>query len=161
MDAQQNSEQKTATPPHLEAEIKALEAALAAKKAAFESGKTGDEKFSHKEALHDIVKERYIETGPRPQEFLNPKQPAPAAATPAQPAPVLPTPQHVARKHTTAPLETRQTVQQLVNTVFEEGIFPAVDKAKMYGPYVLDEFHHALVDQLHDEMARRGIIEEV
>lgn len=159
MDAQQNSEQKAGMPPHLEAEIKALEAALAAKKAAFESGKTGDEKFSQKEALHDIVKERYIESGPRPQEFLRPQQPLPAQAV--QPAPAQPAPQSVIRKHTTAPLETKQKIQQLVNIVFEDGIYPAVDKAKTQGPYILDEFHHALVDQLHDEMARRGIIEEI
>ena len=146
-------------PPHLEAEIKALETALAAKKAAFESGKAGDDKFSHKEALHDIVRERYIESGPRTPEFLNPQQPP--FPQPAQPVQAQPTPQPVMRKHTSAPLETRQTIQQLVNIVFEEGIFSAVDKAKLQGPYVLDEFHHALVDQLHDEMAKRGIIEEI
>jgi hypothetical protein len=141
------------TPAHLEAEIKALEQALAAKKAAFEAGQPGAEgKFSEKEALHEVVKERYIEAVPQPVQ-----------TTSAQPAPVPPQQNAQAVQHAqqVGKLRAEQQIKQLINLMLEKGVFYAVDVAKNMDPYTMDEFHHALVDKFFDEMVKRNIISEM
>jgi len=52
-------------------------------------------------------------------------------------------------------------VQDMINLAFDKGISHAVHEVKKLDPYIMDEFHHALVDQLHDELIRRGILEEI
>jgi len=140
------------TPAHLEAEIKALERALATKKAAFEAGQGGTEaKFPEKEALHEAVKERYIEAVPQGAQPGGQSAPAPAQQNA----------QAVQHAQQVGQLKADQQVKQLINLMFDKGIFYAVDVAKNMDPYTMDEFHHALVDKLFDEMVKRNIISEM
>lgn len=57
--------------------------------------------------------------------------------------------------------ETQEKLQRLVDIAFERGLVEAIAAArKMHDPYILDEFHDALVDKLHDELVRRHQLDE-
>lgn len=50
----------------------------------------------------------------------------------------------------------QEKLQHLVDVAFERGLIEAIAAArKMHDPYILDAFHDALVDKLHDELVRR------
>ena len=46
--------------------------------------------------------------------------------------------------------------------VFEKGVIEAVEVAKkLDNPYLLDEFHDALVDKLYDKLVEQGKLKQV
>lgn len=53
-------------------------------------------------------------------------------------------------------------VELLKQMAFEKGIFEAVEIAKnLNNPYLLDEFHDALVDELYNQLVVDGKIEQI
>ena len=46
----------------------------------------------------------------------------------------------------------------MVDSVFHEGLWKTLAKAKKSDPFVLDAFHDALTDKLYDELKNRKLI---
>ena len=57
-----------------------------------------------------------------------------------------------------SPAETKLQVEKLIGSVFQRGIEKTVKEAKNADPFILDAFHDALVDKLHEELKRRKLI---
>ena len=57
-----------------------------------------------------------------------------------------------------SPAEVKLEVEQLVDSVFHQGIGKAVKRAREAGYFILDAFHDALTDKLHDELKKRKLI---
>ncbi|MEK7548937.1 MAG: hypothetical protein AAB496_00365 [Patescibacteria group bacterium] len=57
-----------------------------------------------------------------------------------------------------SPEEIKLQVEELVDLVFHQGIMKAVKEAQKAGGFVLDAFHDALTDKLHEELKRRKLI---
>ena len=49
-------------------------------------------------------------------------------------------------------------VNELIGKVGEQGIAKTIEEAKRAEPFILDAFHDALVDKLHEELKARGIV---
>ena len=49
-------------------------------------------------------------------------------------------------------------VNDLIDRVSEQGIAKSIEEAKKQEPFILDAFHDALVDKLHEELKQRGIV---
>lgn len=56
------------------------------------------------------------------------------------------------------PAEIKLQVEKLVDSVFHLGIVRAAKEARKAGGFVLDAFHDALTDKLHEELKRRKLI---
>jgi hypothetical protein len=54
--------------------------------------------------------------------------------------------------------DSTQKVNSLIEIVGSKGIRAAIKEAEAKDPFILDAFHDALVDRLHGELKRRGII---
>ncbi len=55
---------------------------------------------------------------------------------------------------------SQNQVQMLCNLAFEKGVDAAIEAAKeLDNPYVLDEFHDAMVGQLYEKLKKEGKIE--
>ena len=53
-------------------------------------------------------------------------------------------------------------VQLLIDLAFEKGVIHATDVAKkLDDPYILDEFHDALVDKFYDYLVKQGKLEKI
>jgi flagellar biosynthesis GTPase FlhF len=53
-------------------------------------------------------------------------------------------------------------IQLLVNLAFEKGIYRAVEVARnLDSPYLLDEFHDTLVDELYNKLVETGKLEKI
>lgn len=53
-------------------------------------------------------------------------------------------------------------IELLIQMVFEKGVIEAVEVAKkLDNPYLLDEFHDALVDQLYNKLVEQGKLKQV
>jgi len=53
-------------------------------------------------------------------------------------------------------------IQLLVGLAFEKGIFQAIEVAKnLDSPYLLDEFHDTLVDELYNKLVEAGKLEKI
>ena len=57
-----------------------------------------------------------------------------------------------------SPLEIKFQVEKLVDSVFHQGIEKTIKEAKDAGPFILDAFHDALTDKLHEELKKRKLI---
>ena len=57
-----------------------------------------------------------------------------------------------------SPAEIKLQVEKLVDSVFHQGIIKAVKEAQKSGGFILDAFHDALTDKLHEELKRRKLI---
>ncbi len=55
-------------------------------------------------------------------------------------------------------LEIKFQVEKLIDSVFHRGIINAAKEAQKSGGFVLDAFHDALTDKLHEELKRRKLI---
>lgn len=55
--------------------------------------------------------------------------------------------------------EVKQVVENLIATVFNEGLEKALKLAKKYPPFVVDAFHDALVDKMVPELKKRNLID--
>ena len=53
-------------------------------------------------------------------------------------------------------------IQALIDVVFEKGISHAVEVARrLDSPYLLDEFHDALVDELYNKLVKQGKLKAI
>lgn len=60
------------------------------------------------------------------------------------------------------PLEKQEKLEELKQLALEKGIKKAISIAKkMDDPYLLDELHDALVDELKSQLISRGKLEEL
>lgn len=57
-----------------------------------------------------------------------------------------------------SPAEIKLQVEKLINSVFHQGIEKAAQQASQAGAFILDAFHDALTDKLHEELNRRKMI---
>lgn len=54
--------------------------------------------------------------------------------------------------------EIKLLVEELVNSLFHQGVEKVVKRAKRANPFILDAFHDALTDKLHQELKNRKLI---
>ena len=53
-------------------------------------------------------------------------------------------------------------IQLLTEMAFEKGVFEAVEVARrLDSPYLLDEFHHALIDELYNRLVEQGKLKQI
>ncbi len=53
-------------------------------------------------------------------------------------------------------------IQLLTNLAFEKGVIYATEMAKgLNDPYILDEFHDTLVDELYDYLVKQGKLKQI
>ncbi|MBT9169085.1 MAG: hypothetical protein DDT19_02437 [Syntrophomonadaceae bacterium] len=57
-----------------------------------------------------------------------------------------------------SPLEIKLQVEKLINLVFHHGIIKVSKEAQKSGGFVLDAFHDALTDKLHEKLKKRKLI---
>ncbi len=135
---------KTAEQSALEQEILALERQLAEKKA----------------GLGGVEKVKPLE------QIISPEKPtvAPPSRPPTPPASqAVPNPEAVkADAGQLRTMEKNQQIKALVDLAFQKGVIHSVEVARnLDNPYLLDEFHDTLVDELHKELVERGKLEEI
>lgn len=58
----------------------------------------------------------------------------------------------------TTPADTKHYIEQLLEGTFHEGLEKTIKKAIQAGPFVVDAYHDALIDKLHDELKKRNIL---
>jgi hypothetical protein len=56
------------------------------------------------------------------------------------------------------PAETKLQVEELVDSLFHQGIEKVIARARRASPFILDAFHDALVDKLYEELKKRKLI---
>lgn len=56
------------------------------------------------------------------------------------------------------PPNLKLQIEELVDSLFHQGVGKVVKKARRANPFVLDAFHDALTDKLHEELKKRGVI---
>ncbi|MEK7087118.1 MAG: hypothetical protein AAB958_00245 [Patescibacteria group bacterium] len=54
--------------------------------------------------------------------------------------------------------EIKFQIEELVDSLFRQGIQKVVKRAQRASPFVLDAFHDALTDKLHEELKKRKLI---
>lgn len=57
-----------------------------------------------------------------------------------------------------APQETKIQVEKLLEETIKSGLAKGISDAQKMPPFVLDAYHDALIDKLHDELKKRKII---
>ena len=57
-----------------------------------------------------------------------------------------------------SPLEIKLQVEKLIDAFFHQGIGKTIKEAQKDGGFVLDAFHDALTDKLHEELKKRKLI---
>src|SRR5690349_6260004 len=124
----------------IEAEIAQLTAAIQEKRAQLERERGSS--VESNEALHTVVAEKINQQMP----------PAPPVATQGKPT--------SSGKSYLDDLDPADVIKvnELIDLVPSLGISKVVAKAKEEIPFVLDAFHDALVDKLHDELRRQKLI---
>ncbi len=101
----------------------------------------------------------------KPEEILT-KEAAPptppSSSIPAAPAPSAPNLSAAQAAAGLRGFEKNQQLKSLVDLAFEKGVHYATEVVKnLDNPYLLDEFHDILVDELHKKLVERGKLEEV
>jgi len=130
-------------PENTEQEIVELERKLAEKKQELEEKK---EVKQEKEIIKEIIKEKT-------------EKPAPLKATT-----VAPSVQKVIVKKVKElkGQEKERQIQLLTDLAFEKGVAHATEVAKkLEDPYILDEFHDTLVDELYSYLAEQGKLKRI
>lgn len=99
----------------------------------------------------DIIKEALKE---KLEELKRPKEEKPVISSPAV---------HVVKNAQKIKDEKREKqIKLLVDLAFEKGIVHATEVAKkLNDPYLLDEFHDALVDEFYSYLVEQGKLEEI
>ena len=135
--------QKIEKAPKVHGEIIELEKKLAEKKKELRE-KEGVEKHE-KEIIKEIIREKI-------------EQPETLGSKPS----TIPLPQ-VAKKAKEIEKESKERqIQLLVDLAFEKGISHAIDVARsLNSPYLLDEFHDILVDELYNKLVEQGKLEKI
>lgn len=57
-----------------------------------------------------------------------------------------------------SPLEIKLQVEKLIDAFFHQGIEKTIKEAQKNNGFVLDAFHDALTDKLHEELKKRKLI---
>jgi len=100
----------------------------------------------------------------KPAENVMPiEQPAVSVASSTAPSTAGPTPPAATQDaQNLRAYEKNQQLKALVDLAFTKGVTYASDVARQLdSPYLMDEFHDTLVDELHKELVQRGKLEEV
>lgn len=127
--------------PKIHEEILELEKRLAEKKRELEERK---EVRHEKEIIKEVIKERVeVPTAPKVK-------------------PIAPPPQVVKKaKELKAEPKERQ-IKLLTDLAFEKGIIHATEVARnLDNPYILDEFHDTLVDELYKYLVEKGKLKQI
>ena len=85
------------------------------------------------------------------QPMIKSNQPIQSASSTAQ-SPIFPN--YLAD----ASNEIKFQIKELVDSLFHQGIEKVVKRAQRASPFVLDAFHDALTDKLHEELKKRKLI---
>ncbi|MDD2730885.1 MAG: hypothetical protein PHW33_02040 [Candidatus Portnoybacteria bacterium] len=129
----------------LEQEILALEKQLAEKR----SGLAGTEKIK---PLEQIVGAETSVLAPPAQKPVPPIAPAKIASPEAIKTDV----------GQLRAMEKSQQIKALVDLAFQKGVIHSVEVARnLDNPYLIDEFHDTLIDELRKELIERGRLEEI
>lgn len=128
---------------NLEQEIALLEQEIAAKRAELE--KKSGMAVESKEVLRHVVAEKIGGEGAIPK--ARPPEPAKVGSSGA-----------VTSYLDALDPDSVAKVNDLIAQVSERGIARTIEEAKKQEPFILDAFHDALVDKLHEELKARGII---
>ena len=102
--------------------------------------------------------------GPLEQIIATEKPAVSVSAAPAEPAsvPVAPVKEVKPEVGQFKRLEKNQQLKNLVDLAFQKGVVYAADVARdLESPYLMDEFHDALVGELHKELVEKGKLEEI
>lgn len=107
------------------------------------------------------------DTGAPEQQSSSFEQPAPAApagppVSPPQTTPVI-SDEEVSRLHEQlVPMEHQQRLEELTRVSFEEGLEKAVRAAKkLADPFLIDELHDRLANELKSRLIAEGKLEEL
>ena len=124
---------------NIEAEIAALSAQIEAKRAQLEQER-GSAVESH-EVLHHVVGEKVY----------------------GEPRPIVPLHATHTSTSTTSYLDGLdpadiEKINILIDMIPKQGIKKTIEQAKNEPAYILDAFHDALVDKLHDELKKQKLI---
>ncbi|MEK7149800.1 MAG: hypothetical protein AAB757_02400 [Patescibacteria group bacterium] len=57
-----------------------------------------------------------------------------------------------------APNEVKVQVEKLLENTFKIGLEKGIAEARKAPPFILDAYHDALTDKLHEELVKRGLI---
>lgn len=139
-----NPTKKFRETPKLQEEVAELEKKLAEKKRELEEKK---EVKHEKEIIKEIIKEKT-------------EKPAPPKVTPAIPPAVQKVVVKKAKEIKTE--EKERQIQLLTDLAFEKGVVHATEVAKkLDDPYILDEFHDTLVDELYNYLVEQGKLKQI
>lgn len=139
------SHRKIEETPHLQREIAELEKKLEEKKKALIE--KGEAEKHEKELIKEIIKEK-VETPPSPK--ITPVAPSVSQKVVAKTVKEL------------KGEERGRQIQLLINLVLEKGVIHATEVAKkLDSPYILDEFHDTLVDELYNYLVKQGKLKQV
>lgn len=129
--------------PKLKEEVSELEKRLAEKKQELAREEEADK--HDKELIKEIIKEKI-------------EKPAPPKVTQ-----VTPSPKVVVKKAKKLKTEKKERqIQLLIDLAFEKGVVHATEVAKkLEDPYILDEFHDTLVDELYNYLVEQGKLKQI
>lgn len=132
--------------PKVHEEVVELEKRLAEKKK--ELVEREEVEQHDREIIKEVLKEKL-------------EKPAPLKAT--LPATPLPTQKAVAKKAKELKGEKKERqIQLLTDLAFEKGVSHATEVAKkLDDPFILDEFHDTLVDELHNYLVEQGKLKQI
>jgi len=54
--------------------------------------------------------------------------------------------------------EAKDIVTDLIDHTFQKGLLEGITAAKKQDPFILDMYHDALVEKLHEEMKHKGLL---
>jgi len=139
---------KTKEIPKVHSEINELEGRLAEKRALEERRKEAADKHD-KEIIREIIKEK----------IEKPIQAEPTGKI----SPTVPAKKTIIKKAKAIKgEEKKRQIQLLTDLAFEKGVAHATEVAqKLEDPYILDEFHDALTDELYNYLIEQGKLKQV
>ena len=132
--------------PKVHEEVIELEKRLAGKKKELVDREEADQ--HDREIIKEVLKEKL-------------EKPAPLKATLPTASP--PTPKAVVKKVKELKGEKKERqIQLLTDLAFEKGVSHATEVAKkLDDPFILDEFHDTLVDELHNYLVEQGKLKQI
>ncbi len=140
--------------PQLQEEVVELEKKLIEKKQ--ELARKKEVAKHDKELIKEIIREKVEVSKPL-------EKPEPTTTSPALPVGGLPTQKVVIKK--ARKLKGQQKERQiklLADLAFDKGVIHATEVAKKIDdPYILDEFHDTLVDELYNYLVEQGKLKEI
>lgn len=124
----------------LEADIERLNKEIAEKKNQLENKSLSDRELI-KQTIQPIIQQTVIQS-----------QPAASQSSSTVQSNILP------NYLKDLPAETKLQIEQLIDLTFHQGIEKVINRALRASPFILDSFHDALTDKLHEELKKRKLI---